>query len=94
MPLFSVEYTYPVQFADGRDTTRPDHRAWLSKLNSEGVVRMAGPYADGSGALILLDCADEQAAKDILAADPFAVAGYVGEVRINKWVSVFGPFSD
>jgi uncharacterized protein YciI len=94
MPLFSVEYTYPAEFAGGRDETRPDHRAWLSKLHGEGVVRMAGPYADGSGAVILLDCADEQTAKDILAADPFAIAGYVGDVRISKWVSVFGPFSD
>jgi uncharacterized protein YciI len=94
MALFSVEYTYRDGSAAGRDETRPEHRAWLAKLNEEGVVLLSGPYADGSGALIMLDCADEQSAKDTLSVDPFAIAGYVADVRIKEWVSVFGPLSD
>lgn len=92
MPNFAVEYTYAPQHAALRDEYRSAHRHWLGESYAAGVVRMAGPYADGSGALVLVVADDRQAVADFLANDPFAEAGAIAATRISEWTNVFGPF--
>ncbi|MFT4202245.1 YciI family protein [Gordonia sp. (in: high G+C Gram-positive bacteria)] len=94
MPNFAVEYTYAPEQAALRDEHRPAHRDWLGAGHSSGIVRMAGPFADGSGAWVMIDAADEQAVRDHLAGDPFAKVGAIAATRIREWVNVFGPFGD
>ncbi|MGO1054400.1 YciI family protein [Crossiella sp. CA198] len=53
-----------------RLAARPAHRARLTELRAAGVLVLAGPWADDSGALLLFDC-DEPALAEILAADPY-----------------------
>ena len=93
MAMFAVEYTYSDATAAARDEHRPKHRAWLSGLVEDGRVRATGPWTDGSGALILLDVADEAVARDLMAQDPFAQRGLVDAVRITAWTPVMGAFS-
>lgn len=71
--------------APERLAARPAHRELLTALHRDGVVRMAGPLADDTGALIVLDVAGRAEVQGILAADPyFEVAGV--EVRdIREW---------
>ena len=52
-----------------------------------------GPWVDGSGALILIDVADEAAAHELMAQDPFAQRNLVDAVRITGWQPVMGVFN-
>ncbi|MCK8612543.1 YciI family protein [Gordonia sp. C13] len=92
MPFFAVQYTYRPAKAALRDQHRPLHREWLGEENKAGNVLVAGPYPDGSGALIIISAADLEAAEAFLANDPFQAHQAVDAVRIDEWNQVFGPF--
>jgi len=64
---------------------RPAHRARLADLHEEGLIRMAGPWGDDSGALIIADVPDRRAVDDLLAQDPFLSAPGVRVVSIRQW---------
>lgn len=64
---------------------RPAHRDRLADLHRGGAVRMAGPLADGSGAVIVLDVADRHAADAILAADSYFTTPGVTIASIREW---------
>ena len=68
-----------------RLAARPAHRSHLTTLHSEGVVRMAGPFADDAGAMIIMDAPDRASIDAILAADPYFATAGVGVVRIREW---------
>ncbi|GAA3960074.1 YciI family protein [Gordonia caeni] len=94
MPTFAVEYTYHPDRATLRDEHRPAHRLWLQTGHEAGVVLMVGAYHDGSGALLVLRADDEAAAAEVLAHDPFALAGAIDDTRIKAWSNLYGPFGD
>lgn len=85
MSAFAVEYVYAPEAAELRDQHRPDHRSWLASQVDAGVVLASGPYADGSGALIIFSAADEEELKSVLAQDPFARQGCIAGSRISAW---------
>ncbi|MEV0292789.1 YciI family protein [Nocardia sp. NPDC050710] len=93
MPIFAVHYTYSDATVAGRDTHRPDHRAWLLDLVDAGTLLSSGPYPDGSGALLLFRAEDETALKDLLTQDPFAREGLIDAVRTVEWLPVMGAFA-
>ncbi|NKY88428.1 YciI family protein [Nocardia veterana] len=94
MPIFAVHYTYSEATAAKRDEHRPRHRAWLSDLVDQGVVLTTGPYADGSGALLLFRAEDAAAMERLLADDPFAREKLIDAVRFVEWTPVMGAFTD
>lgn len=94
MPLFAVEYSYSDTTVPARDEYRPAHRSWLADRVADDTVRAVGPYVDGSGALVLVEAADEAAAREVLAQDPFAVHGLIDDVRIKAWQPVMGVFTN
>ena len=55
---------------------------------------IAGPYPDGTGALIIIRATDLGAAEAFLANDPFQAHQAVDAVRIDEWTQVFGPFPE
>ena len=57
--MFAVELEFSGDPA--RLELRPDHRRRLSELHAAGTARMAGPWADESGALLVFDVPDEAA---------------------------------
>ncbi|MCC0037547.1 MAG: hypothetical protein H6893_00975 [Brucellaceae bacterium] len=73
--------------------TRPDHVAFLDKLNADGALRFAGPFLDGDGkpcgSMVAVEAADLAAAEAIAAADPYAKAGLFEAVEIKPWTWVF-----
>lgn len=93
MPFFAVHYTYSEATVAGRDTHRPEHRAWLSGLIEAGSLLSSGPYADGSGALLLFQATDESALAELLPQDPFARENLIDAVRAVQWLPVTGAFS-
>jgi uncharacterized protein len=93
MSVIAVEYTYSSATVAARDEVRPDHRAWLSELVAAGTVLSTGPYADGSGALILVSAVDEDTARTLFRSDPFARAGLIDSARFTEWTPVMGAFT-
>lgn len=94
MPNFAVEYTYAPEHAAVRDEHRPARRQWLGEGHEAGVVRMVGPYTDGTGALLIVSAQSADAVSAFLAGDPFAQAGAIAGTRVTEWLNVFGPFGD
>jgi uncharacterized protein YciI len=68
-----------------RLAARPAHRSRLTALHSEDVVRMAGPFADDSGAVILMEAPDRAAVDSFLTADLYFRTPGVTVVHIREW---------
>ena len=77
-------------FGDNPDrlAARPAHRELLAAQHSAGLVRMAGPFADDSGALLVLDVADRKAVDEVLAEDPYYTTPGVIVRAIREWIPV------
>lgn len=76
---------------DLRLSTRADHLAFLADHAAQ--VKLGGPFLDGDkpvGSLLILDCADEAAARALLAGDPYARAGLFERVEVRAWKHVVG----
>jgi uncharacterized protein len=93
MSVFAVEYVYDPQSAGIRDEHRPAHRAWLASLVQEGRLLASGPFADGTGALLIFKADDEAVLNQLLTEDPFAIAGGLGGRKASAWNPVIGELS-
>lgn len=82
----SIEYSQDVKLVEAH---RPAHRAYLTSLLSEGKLFASGPYADGSGALIIYEADSAEAAEAILKADPFHAAGVFLTWTLRPWKVIF-----
>ncbi len=69
--------------------TRPAHRAYLTKLLDAGRLAYAGPFEDGSGALIVYECGTREEAEALIAADPFNASGVFHKYTLKPWKQVF-----
>ncbi|GGP71679.1 hypothetical protein GCM10010185_51080 [Saccharothrix coeruleofusca] len=49
-----------------------------------------GPWADGSGVLLVCQVPDEAAARDLVRGDPYVRSQSVAEVRIRQWHVLLG----
>lgn len=76
-----------------RMEARPAHVEHLNKLNTEGTLKMAGPFldADGkpNGSLVIVNAETIEAAKAIADADPYTKAGLFESVEIKPFNWVF-----
>ncbi|RFB78212.1 YciI family protein [Methylovirgula sp. 4M-Z18] len=68
--------------------TRPAHLDFLKSHSA--AIKIAGPLlaADGetpNGSMLVLECADAEAAKALLAQDPYAQAGLFASVEVKPW---------
>lgn len=93
MPQFAVEYTYEENSDAVRDEHRPRHREWLRGLYDEGTLQLSGPFADGTGGLLIFSAPDADWLADLLAVDPFNEVGVVANVRIKAWSPIIGPIA-
>lgn len=93
MPLFAVTYRYEAAQTEEREANKPAHREWLSERVDDGSVRSVGPFVDGSGALLLVEADDDEAARSLVAADPHCLRGMVPELTVREWKPVFGALA-
>ncbi len=88
-------YALYIRFTDDTDkrlATRPVHREWLRSMYDAGKVVEAGPFTDDSGAIIVYDVADKEAAEAQFAQDPYSLTGGIVEsVTFHEWNRVLGP---
>ena len=82
----SIEYLQDTVVVEAH---RPAHRAYLTSLLENGKLFASGPYADGSGALIVYEADSPEAAEAILKADPFHAAGVFLKWQMRPWKVVF-----
>ena len=82
----SIEY---LQDASVVEAHRPAHRAYLTSLLEKGQLFASGPYADGSGALIIYEADSPEAADALLKADPFHAAGVFLRWQVRPWKVIF-----
>ena len=75
--------------APERLVARPAHRERLAELHRAGVVRMAGPWADEAGALIVFEVPDESALDRLLVADPYFTTPGVQLTAQREWRPLF-----
>ena len=73
-----------------RLAARPAHRALVAALHARGVIHAAGPWADDSGALVLIDGGPDVAER-VLADDPYYSTDGVRVVSVREWAPVVGP---
>lgn len=72
------------QAAAIRAATRPAHRAYMDQFAAR--VRLGGPILDadgqGCGGLMLIEAESEQAVREMVANDPFELAGLSSRIDI------------
>jgi uncharacterized protein len=80
-------YVLELSFGDApeRLAARPAHRERLQNLADAGIVRMAGPFTDGSGALLIFDVSDETELQKLVDADPYFSTPGVTITRTQQW---------
>ncbi|WP_422371913.1 YciI family protein [Hoeflea sp.] len=75
-----------------RMAERPAHVEFLKDLDAEGVLKMAGPLLGDDekpiGSLVVIAADSMDAARDLAARDPYAIAGLfeTTEIRAFNWV--------
>ena len=71
---------------------RAAHLAFLGEKPE--LVKLAGPFLDSAGqpcgSMLIVECADEAAARAFLAADPYAKAGLFASVDVRAYKPVLG----
>ena len=93
MTVFAVHYTYDDR-TGRRDEVRPEHRAYLGRLQEEGTLLASGPYADDGvpGALLVMSAGSAGEIDQALDTDPFVREGLVAARVVREWTQVFGPW--
>lgn len=89
MAVYAVQYTY-IDDADRVATFRPEHRAHLAELHSDGTVLLSGPLGGAPGALLVVvaDSAEDALAK--LDGDPFQRERLIIDRVAREWTVVIG----
>jgi uncharacterized protein YciI len=91
--LFAVLCTDKPNALQLRLDTRPPHVAFLTELNANGKLAMAGPFLDSdgkpNGSLVILKAETIDEARAIAAEDPYAKAGLFAHVEIKPYNWVF-----
>lgn len=72
-----------------RPKVRPAHLDNLRPLVTAGNVRIAGPFTDGSGSLIVVEMENEAAARAFAQSDPYTTSGVFARVEVKPFRQVF-----
>jgi uncharacterized protein len=65
-------------------TLRPQHLEYVGRLDKQGQIHLAGPFADGTGGMVIY-IADTLAEAEVLAKnDPYVAEG-VRRLELHEW---------
>ncbi|TFI43682.1 hypothetical protein E4P29_11865 [Rhodococcus sp. 1R11] len=90
MTVYAVQYRYSPELAGERQSARPQHNEWLQSLIARGTALCTGPFADGSGGLLIFESPSRLDLDEILAGDPFSVHNLIHETVIHEWKPLHG----
>jgi uncharacterized protein len=86
-----MKYAAIIEYLQDKETVervRPVHRQYLASLKEKGQLAASGPFADGSGALIVYEAESPAAADALLKADPFHANGVFLRWQLRPWNTV------
>lgn len=63
-----------------------DHAAFMDKLFEAGKIVLAGPYADYSGALVIVKAADAASARGLFDDDPWMLKDVLLVDEVKGWL--------
>lgn len=90
MYLMISTYLVPLdEIAEVRD----EHLAFLEGLSAQGTLVAAGRQEPPTGGMVLLDVADEAAARAVIAHDPYVLRG-LAEYEARGWNPTVGALKD
>jgi uncharacterized protein YciI len=72
-----------------RPKIRPAHLENLRPLHRAGKLKIAGPFTDGSGSLIIVDMESEAEARAFANSDPYVKGGVFERVEVKPFRQVF-----
>ncbi len=93
MSLWVVTFTHPDEA--GWQAQLMPHVDYLRQLIDQGVLRASGPMPGEADrkAMLIIAAPDRAALDAVIAADPFAEHGLIGEIAIARWDPIFGVFN-
>lgn len=96
MCLYIVLYEYDPELLELKKQFHDEHRAFMHRLNSLGIVLSSGRTATANqrGSLTIMLARDAEEAKRILNDDPYAKAGIVKSMTVRDWSPAVGTFAD
>jgi uncharacterized protein YciI len=62
-----------------------EHARFVDTLYAAGKVLLAGPFADGSGSLVVLDAENPEAARALFREDPWAQRDILVAAEVKEW---------
>jgi uncharacterized protein len=73
-----------------RKPHRAAHLAYLNQLAENGVLVLAGAFADLAGGMIIFKAATADVAEGYAANDPYVLNGVTKSWRVREWTTVAG----
>ena len=71
-----------------RPDVRPRHLAHLEPLSKAGRVKLAGPFLDKTGSLIVIEAASLAEVWGLVAQDPYVTEGVFNRVEVKPFAQV------
>jgi uncharacterized protein YciI len=62
-----------------------EHAAFMDLLFDNGMVILGGPFADGTGSMVIVEAESEQEVADLFARDPFAIHDIFALNSLKRW---------
>ena len=84
-----MKFIHYVAYTDDKEKIAahaPDHQRYMKSLLDAGRLSLGGPFADGSGGLIIYDVATKEDAEALRDQDPFAISGVFVRSEIKPWL--------
>lgn len=78
--VLTLTYEKPIEVVD---ETRPAHLAWLNDEVAAGRILLAGRQDSGAGGVLITGDISAEDADDIIARDPYTLAGLVSYARLS-----------
>ena len=86
--MLTTTYTQPV---DVVDQTRPAHVTWLNEEVAAGRILLAGRVESATGAVLITGDISVEEVEDVIARDPYTLAGLVSYERVSFNGSIRAP---
>lgn len=89
MATFAVVWEY-TDDAAVTEASRAAHGEYVKQLLDRGTLIEAGPWVDGSGALLIFAAEDRAELDAVIAADPYTTGGVIVRSDVHEWKATLG----
>lgn len=86
--VLTLTYQQPLEVVD---QTRPDHIAWIEREIEAGRLLLAGRQESQQGGVLITADIDPAEADELIANDPYSLAGLVSYERLSFASSLRAP---